>query len=324
MLTSSSGLLKVSPYAVPQAGFLLFASSSARGMPGGIMLRRITFYNTMLGSQQVEEQYLNSRYQREKKPPPQQLALSDGPAGGKPLWSPDQQTVLHDIVELFQRLERLLIPLGIKTLDVGSQPGPKEAVTCCDLMRVLFDATFMRYIATPRMLMLILEKRDGQTYRLTVINSGIPGLDWHACSSAQNSDLTGQPILEALNIAQWTHRGLLRALIWFNVSGPLALHFDASKAMLEPLPLYDKFIPWLIGCPLEHYFVTNVYGFDGQVPEQEQCQAGQASVSIDLSSARALSTSERTVLRIAAKQFALGAVKAQPDPALLPMTRLLL
>ena len=55
----------------------------------------------------------------------------------------------------------------------------------------------------------------------------------------------------------------------------------------EPLPLYDKFIPWLIGCPLEskpqsdreargglgmekhylesrHYFVTNVYGFDGQ------------------------------------------------------------
>lgn len=60
----------------------------------------------------------------------------------------------------------------------------------------------------------------------------------------------------------------------------------------EPLPLYDKFIPWLIGCPLEsnpqseenpegwgmvptypgrlrHYFVTNVYGFDGQARDLE-------------------------------------------------------
>ncbi|CAJ1460142.1 unnamed protein product, partial [Effrenium voratum] len=157
MLTTSLSAT-VSPYAVPQAGFLLFASSSARGMPGGIMLRRITFYNTTLGSQQVEEQYLNSRYQREKKPPPQQLALSpamkksapylwvhgsflcefadcfissaggdlvhllraftlglegacksisDSPAGGKPLWSPDQQTALLDAVELFQRSEPL-------------------------------------------------------------------------------------------------------------------------------------------------------------------------------------------------------------------------
>ena len=43
----------------------------------------------------------------------------------------------------------------------------------------------------------------------------------------------------------------------------------------EPLPLYDKFIPWLIGCPLEHHLVTNVYAFDGQAPEQEQCEAGQ-------------------------------------------------
>lgn len=45
------------------------------------------------------------------------------------------------------------------------------------------------------MVILILEKRDAQvggevgaavlfeTYRLTVINSGTPGLDWHACSS---------------------------------------------------------------------------------------------------------------------------------------------
>ncbi|CAE7891654.1 slc38a11 [Symbiodinium microadriaticum] len=75
-MLASSLSATISPYAVPQGGFLLFASSSARGMPGGLMLRRITFYNTMLGSQQVEEQYLNSRYQREKKPPPQQLALS--------------------------------------------------------------------------------------------------------------------------------------------------------------------------------------------------------------------------------------------------------
>ena len=60
------------------------------------------------------------------------------------------------------RSSGLLIPLGIKTLDVGSQLGPKEDATCRDLMRFLFDATFMRQIATPRMLMLNLEKRDGQ------------------------------------------------------------------------------------------------------------------------------------------------------------------
>ena len=61
------------------------------------------------------------------------------------------------------RSSGLLIPLGIKTLDVGSQPGPKETAACRDLMRLLFDdTTFMRQIAAPRMLMLILEKRDGQ------------------------------------------------------------------------------------------------------------------------------------------------------------------
>eukprot|EP00973_Karenia_brevis_P025398 3504286-Karenia_brevis.AAC.1 len=23
-----------------------------------------------------------------------------------------------------------------------------------------------------------------------------------------------------------------------------------------PIPLYDKFLPWLLGCPLEHYLAT--------------------------------------------------------------------
>ncbi|CAK9023321.1 unnamed protein product [Durusdinium trenchii] len=412
-MLATSGLLTVSPYAVPQAGFLLFASSSARGMPGGIMLRRITFYNTMLGSQQVEEQYLNSRYQREKKPPPQQLALSpamkksapylwihgsflcefadcfissaggdlvhllrsfviglegacksvgDGPSGGAPLWSPQQQTVLHDIVELFQRSEplfkkwqplwtaedhavpslaasyvrrlqtvrqnlrnqggRLLIPLGIKTLDIGSQ-----------------------------MIMLILEKQDGQTYRLTIINSGMPGLDWHATSSAEPPKFKSQAALAFDNIPSWKAED---DAFWAMLVVTSAIPPSPMMAK-EPLPIYDKFIPWLIGCPLEHYLVTNVYAFDGQAPEQEQCEAGQdlrtpqyggtgawrcmtfalrfllrdAGLPVvgakfmkwhlrrsflklaikDLASASALSTSERTILRIAAKQFALGAVK---------------
>ncbi|CAL1170883.1 unnamed protein product [Cladocopium goreaui] len=161
MLTSSSGLLTVSPYAVPQAGFLLFASSSARGMPGGIMLRRITFYNTMLGSQQVEEQYLNSRYQREKKPPPQQLALS---AGGD---------LVHLLRAFVIGLEGACKSIGLDLIcsdlniftqfsTVTAWERHREDATCRDLMRFLFDATFMRQIATPRMLMLILEKRDGQ------------------------------------------------------------------------------------------------------------------------------------------------------------------
>ncbi|CAK9023707.1 unnamed protein product [Durusdinium trenchii] len=382
-------------------------------MPGGIMLRRITFYNTMLGSQQVEEQYLNSRYQREKKPPPQQLALSpamkksapylwihgsflcefadcfissaggdlvhllrsfviglegacksvgDGPSGGAPLWSPQQQTVLHDIVELFQRSEplfkkwqplwtaedhavpslaasyvrrlqtvrqnlrnqggRLLIPLGIKTLDIGSQ-----------------------------MIMLILEKQDGQTYRLTIINSGMPGLDWHATSSAEPPKFKSQAALAFDNIPSWKAED---DAFWAMLVVTSAIPPSPMMAK-EPLPIYDKFIPWLIGCPLEHYLVTNVYAFDGQAPEQEQCEAGQdlrtpqyggtgawrcmtfalrfllrdAGLPVvgakfmkwhlrrsflklaikDLASASALSTSERTILRIAAKQFALGAVK---------------
>ncbi|OLP97998.1 hypothetical protein AK812_SmicGene19604 [Symbiodinium microadriaticum] len=412
-MLASSLSATISPYAVPQGGFLLFASSSARGMPGGLMLRRITFYNTMLGSQQVEEQYLNSRYQREKKPPPQQLALSsamkkaapvlwlhgsflcefadcfinsaggdlvhllrsftlglegacksigESSAGGPPLWSTEQQTTLYNITELFQRSEplfkkwqplwtaedhavpslaasyvrrlqtvrqnlrnqggSLLIPLGIKTINEGSQ-----------------------------MILMILEKKDAQTYRLTIINSGAPGLEWHACSSAEPPKFKSQAALAFEDIPSSKAED---DAFWAMLVVTCAIPPSPMMAK-EPLPLYDKFIPWLIGCPLEHYLVMNVYALDGQAPEQEQCEAGQdlrtpqyggtgawrcmtfalrfllrdRGLSVvtaklvkwhlrrsflklslkDLATARALSTSERTVLRIAAKQFALGAVK---------------
>ena len=51
-----------SPYGVSQGGFLLFASANARSMPGGVLLRRITFHNQLLPVSKVEEAYLNSRY----------------------------------------------------------------------------------------------------------------------------------------------------------------------------------------------------------------------------------------------------------------------
>lgn len=295
-----------SPYAVPQAGFLLFASSNARGMPGGLMLRRITFHNTMLGAQQVEEQYLNSRSQKQPKQAPQQLALSpalkkaapllwhhasflcefadcfigsadgdcvhflrafllglegaakslsDSPAGGLPLWTPDNQSTLLELIELFQRSEPLFRkwnPLSHAEEDSAAslsasyirrlQVARQSLRTSKDGAALLIPLCVKTLDAGMQSILLILERRDIQTYRLTVINSGSPGLEWHACSSAQPPGMKYQAALCLDDIpASKAEDDAFWAVLVLTLSVP-----PSPMMAKEPLPLYDKLLPWLI------------------------------------------------------------------------------
>ncbi|CAJ1416719.1 unnamed protein product, partial [Effrenium voratum] len=81
------GYMTPSPYAVPQEGFLLFASSGIRGMPGGAKLRKAIFRNSVLNAKTIEDQYVNSRHK--KRPPqiPQHLSLAPiMKKKAQPLW----------------------------------------------------------------------------------------------------------------------------------------------------------------------------------------------------------------------------------------------
>ena len=66
----------VSPYAVPQEGLLLFASSGIRGMPGGTKLRKAVFRNSILPPKAIEDQYVTSRHKKRPNKIPQSLTLA--------------------------------------------------------------------------------------------------------------------------------------------------------------------------------------------------------------------------------------------------------
>lgn len=66
----------MSPYAVPQEGLLLFASSGIRGMPGGTKLRKAVFRNSILPPKAIEDQYVNSRHKKRPNQIPQSLTLA--------------------------------------------------------------------------------------------------------------------------------------------------------------------------------------------------------------------------------------------------------
>ncbi|CAK9118523.1 unnamed protein product [Durusdinium trenchii] len=65
-----------SPFAVPQEGFLLFASSSIRSMPGGTKLRKAIFRNSILTPKAIEDQYVSSRHKKRPVQIPQSLTLA--------------------------------------------------------------------------------------------------------------------------------------------------------------------------------------------------------------------------------------------------------